>query len=97
MPPPSAKIGDCMGWQGLQNPFQAARYHSLVIDKDSCPEDLEVTAWTEDGVIMGVQHKQFPHIQVRDSCAVAVTAWPPADSVQVVDIVFMMKLSWPLI
>ncbi len=51
-------------WQGLQNPFQAARYHSLVIDKDSCPDDLEVTAWTEDGVIMGVQHKQFPHIQV---------------------------------
>ena len=50
--------------QGLDNPFQAARYHSLVIDKDSCPDDLEVTAWTEDGIIMGVQHRQHAHIQV---------------------------------
>lgn len=50
--------------QGLDNPFEAARYHSLVIDKDSCPDDLEVTAWTEDGIIMGVQHKQHAHIQV---------------------------------
>ncbi|BDA43185.1 Anthranilate synthase beta subunit 2, chloroplastic [Coccomyxa sp. Obi] len=49
--------------KGLPNPFQAARYHSLVIDKDSCPEELEVTAWTEDGIIMGVRHKHFPHIQ----------------------------------
>ena len=51
----------CM--QGLDNPFEAALYHSLVIDKDSCPEELEVTAWTEDGVIMGVQHRHLPHIQ----------------------------------
>jgi anthranilate/para-aminobenzoate synthase component II len=50
--------------QGLDNPFEAARYHSLVIEKDSCPGDLEVTAWTEDGIIMGVQHKQHAHIQV---------------------------------
>ena len=50
--------------QGLDNPFEAARYHSLVIEKESCPEDLEVTAWTDDGIIMGVQHKQHAHIQV---------------------------------
>ena len=50
--------------QGLDNPFEAARYHSLVIEKESCPDDLEVTAWTEDGIIMGVQHKQHAHIQV---------------------------------
>ncbi|GAB4817321.1 hypothetical protein N2152v2_004367 [Parachlorella kessleri] len=49
--------------EGLDNPFRAARYHSLVIDKDSCPEDLEVTAWCEDGTIMAVRHKQYPHIQ----------------------------------
>ncbi|KAI7840842.1 hypothetical protein COHA_005488 [Chlorella ohadii] len=49
--------------EGLDNPFKAARYHSLVIEKDSCPEDLEVTAWCEDGTIMAVRHKQFPHIQ----------------------------------
>ena len=54
--------------QGLDNPFEAARYHSLVIDKESCPDDLEVTAWTEDGIIMGVQHKQHAHIQVRLLC-----------------------------
>jgi anthranilate/para-aminobenzoate synthase component II len=45
------------------SPFQAGRYHSLVIDKASCPQDLEVTAWTEDGTIMGVKHKRYPHIQ----------------------------------
>lgn len=49
--------------KGLENPFLAARYHSLVIDKDSCPDDLEVTAWCEDGTIMGVRHKKYPHVQ----------------------------------
>jgi anthranilate synthase component 2 len=48
---------------GLPNPFKAARYHSLVIDRDTCPEDLEITAWCEDGTIMGVQHKKYPNIQ----------------------------------
>ncbi|KAI3426122.1 hypothetical protein D9Q98_008500 [Chlorella vulgaris] len=49
--------------EGLDNPFKAARYHSLVIDKESCPEELEVTAWCEDGTIMGVRHRTYPHIQ----------------------------------
>jgi len=49
--------------EGLDNPFKAARYHSLVIAKDNCPDDLEVTAWCEDGTIMGVRHKRFRHIQ----------------------------------
>ena len=48
----------------MDNPFLAARYHSLVIDRDSCPSELEITAWTADGTIMGVRHKQFPHVQV---------------------------------
>ena len=51
--------------QRLSNPFQAARYHSLVIDRDHCPEELEVTAWTQDGTIMAVQHREFHNIQVR--------------------------------
>jgi anthranilate synthase component 2 len=48
---------------GLDNPFQATRYHSLVIEPQSCPEVLEVTAWVEDGTIMGVQHRQYPTLQ----------------------------------
>ncbi|HEY9753485.1 MAG TPA: aminodeoxychorismate/anthranilate synthase component II, partial [Coleofasciculaceae cyanobacterium] len=50
-------------FQGLDNPFTATRYHSLVIDRQSVPEVLEITAWTEDGIIMGVRHRQYPHIQ----------------------------------
>jgi anthranilate synthase component II len=48
---------------GLENPLTATRYHSLVIEPQSCPEVLEVTAWVEDGTIMGVRHRNFPHIQ----------------------------------
>jgi anthranilate synthase component 2 len=48
---------------GLENPFTATRYHSLVIDRATCPEVLEITAWVEDGTIMGVQHREYPHIQ----------------------------------
>lgn len=48
---------------GLDSPFEATRYHSLVIEPASCPAVLEVTAWTDDGTIMGVQHKDYPHIQ----------------------------------
>ena len=45
---------------GLPNPFEATRYHSLVIDPDSVPGELEVTARTDDGEIMGVRHKTLP-------------------------------------
>jgi len=45
---------------GLKTPFTATRYHSLTIEKDTAPDVLEVTAWTEDGEIMGVQHKTRP-------------------------------------
>jgi anthranilate synthase component II len=50
-------------FQGLENPFTATRYHSLVIEKETFPEVLEITAWTADGMIMGVRHRQYPHIQ----------------------------------
>lgn len=45
---------------GLPNPFNATRYHSLTLEPSSIPDSLEVTAWTEDGIIMGVCHKQHP-------------------------------------
>ena len=50
-------------FQDLENPFVATRYHSLVIDRETCPEVLEITAWVEDGTIMGVRHRNYPHIQ----------------------------------
>ncbi|HIK28462.1 MAG: aminodeoxychorismate/anthranilate synthase component II [Oscillatoriaceae bacterium SKW80] len=50
-------------FQGLENPFTATRYHSLVIDRQTCPQVLEITAWVEDGTIMGVRHRHYPHLQ----------------------------------
>jgi anthranilate synthase component 2 len=47
-------------FRGLPTPYDATRYHSLAIERDSCPAELEVTAWTEDGEIMGVRHRSLP-------------------------------------
>lgn len=46
-------------FRGLPNPVTCTRYHSLVIDRNTMPGCLEVTAWTEDGEIMGVRHKEY--------------------------------------
>lgn len=45
---------------GLPSPFRITRYHSLVIERETCPDCLEITAWTDDGEIMGVRHKSLP-------------------------------------
>lgn len=50
-------------FEGLEQPFIATRYHSLVIDRKTCPECLEIIAWVDDGTIMGVRHRNYPHIQ----------------------------------
>ncbi len=45
---------------GIASPFIATRYHSLIVDRATLPECLEVTAWTDDGLIMGIRHKYWP-------------------------------------
>ena len=47
-------------FKGLPNPYTATRYHSLVIERETLPDCLEITAWTDDGEIMGFQHKTRP-------------------------------------
>ncbi len=47
-------------FKGLPNPFTATRYHSLSIKRETFPAELEITAWTDDGEIMGVQHRTRP-------------------------------------
>jgi anthranilate synthase/aminodeoxychorismate synthase-like glutamine amidotransferase len=46
-------------YQGLPNPFEAVRYHSLIVERDSLPDCLEISAWTEEGEIMGLRHRTF--------------------------------------
>jgi len=51
------------GVQGVPDPLTATRYHSLIAERESLPECLEVTAWLEDGTIMGLAHRDYPHLQ----------------------------------
>jgi anthranilate synthase/aminodeoxychorismate synthase-like glutamine amidotransferase len=46
-------------FEGLPNPFKATRYHSLIIRRETLPPVLEISAWTDDGVIMGVRHRKY--------------------------------------
>jgi anthranilate synthase component 2 len=50
---------------GVANPFPATRYHSLVVERASLPQELEVTAWTADGVLMGLRHRLHPVVGVQ--------------------------------
>jgi anthranilate synthase/aminodeoxychorismate synthase-like glutamine amidotransferase len=45
---------------GLPSPFEATRYHSLIVKRETLPDCLEITAWTADDVIMGLKHKEHP-------------------------------------
>ncbi len=45
---------------GLPNPFEAIRYHSLAVYPETLPDSLEVTAWTDNGLVMGLRHKEYP-------------------------------------
>lgn len=46
-------------FRGIPNPFEATRYHSLLVDRDTLTDDFEITAWTEEDEIMGIRHKQI--------------------------------------
>ena len=50
-------------FEGIESPFTATRYHSLIIEKETIPDTLEITAWVDDGTIMGVRHRNYSHIQ----------------------------------
>jgi len=56
----SIKHTDTSLFKGLPTPFEATRYHSLVVERESLPESLEVTAEIEDGTIMGLRHRELP-------------------------------------
>ena len=49
----------------VPSPFTAARYHSLVVEEKSFPQDLQITAWTSDGTIMGLRHRKYPTFGVQ--------------------------------
>jgi anthranilate synthase/aminodeoxychorismate synthase-like glutamine amidotransferase len=52
-------------FRGLPNPFTATRYHSLIVERKSLPAVLQVTAETDDGIIMGMQHREYPLMGVQ--------------------------------
>jgi anthranilate/para-aminobenzoate synthase component II len=49
----------------VPNPFEAARYHSLVVEREDLPDELELTAWSDDGLVMATQHRDLPRFGVQ--------------------------------
>jgi len=56
---------NCSLFKGMENPFEATRYHSLIVDSGNFPDELEITAKTGEGEIMGIKHKKLPFYGVQ--------------------------------
>jgi anthranilate synthase/aminodeoxychorismate synthase-like glutamine amidotransferase len=52
-------------FEGMPDPFEATRYHSLIVERATVPSELQVSAWTEDGVVMGLRHTDHPTLGVQ--------------------------------
>ncbi len=52
-------------YEGVSDPFEAGRYHSLVVAREDLPDELELTAWTENGLVMGTTHRELPRFGVQ--------------------------------
>lgn len=52
-------------FEGVQDPFEAGRYHSLVVERDDLPEELILSAWTDDGLVMATRHREWPRFGVQ--------------------------------
>ncbi|MBO0701712.1 MAG: aminodeoxychorismate/anthranilate synthase component II [Candidatus Dormibacteraeota bacterium] len=52
-------------FEGMPDPFQATRYHSLIVERTTVPPELQISAWTEDGIVMGLRHADHPTFGVQ--------------------------------
>ena len=52
-------------FEGVHDPFEAGRYHSLVVERSDLPEELALTAWTDDGLVMATRHRRLPRFGVQ--------------------------------